>query len=495
MRHTLNRDTSEPWLAGLMILGYALLSFLSLRWYPLFIDEPAYVDPAVNLWQGQGFVSGCWPVQGYGKFWAGNVPLYEFVLFVWLKCFGFSQVVVRSLNIFLIAIGTATFWAAIRRLGILCTARMRLTCLAGIFSSHAAMLWINFGRPDSVCIPVAGMALFAFSVRSNRVRYGLLCMSAALAPWAALPFALVIGLAGVAVLAAYRKRFVYEVGSLALGGLLGTMALLWLYDSQGVLGDFLQSIAPHSRLLSHSASSAALPVNMAKHRFGGFTDCTLICLIAASACGWLASWREQAARAWRITGLLALAGVPLLLALPGVFPIYYAWFAFVPALVALLAIFERGFLQGKLLRAGATCALGAMVLLGYPRVWINGFLHRSDDGVGKMESFVASVLHPGDIVIIQRGWYTAKALGNRVYFGMGVSNLSAVEWQDVNVIICEPGYFESLQMSAHGKWSLLPENLITQNRNTHSFPISRFYRDNPTTQTLVYRRKPQSDNP
>lgn len=490
MRLPANRDFSEPWIAGLMILVYALLSYLSLRWYPLFIDEPAYLDPAVNFSRGQGFSSGCWQFQGYGEFWAGNVPLYQFVLLLWLKCFGFGQVAARSLNIPLVAVGLAFFWAGIRRLGILRLPQTRLACLAGICCSHAAMLWINFGRPDSVCIPLAGLALFAFAVRSGVVRCGLLCLIAALAPWAALPFALVICLAGLAILTSYRKRFLPEVISLALGGLLGMVTLLWLYDSQGVLDKFLQSIAPHSRLFTHSGGPSTLPVNMLKQRIGGFSDYTLICLIAASVCVWLASWHESAARPWRITGLLALVGVPLMLALIGVFPIYYAWFAFVPALVALLAIWEMGFFQGNLLKACASCSLVAMVLLGYPRVWINGFLYRSDDAVGKMESFVASVLHPTDIVIAQHGWYTAKVIGSRVYFGMGAVNLSPAEWQGVNVIICEPGYFEALQKNLHGKWSLLPENLISPNRNTHRLPISRFYRDNPTIPILVYRRLP-----
>src|SRR5688572_1207108 len=93
------RHCHEKWILTALLGVYALLSFLSLGWYPVFIDEPGYSDPSASLLLGQGFTSGAWYAQGYEGFWAGNVPLHQACLYLWMKVFGFSLVAVRSINI------------------------------------------------------------------------------------------------------------------------------------------------------------------------------------------------------------------------------------------------------------------------------------------------------------------------------------------------------------------------------------------------------------
>jgi hypothetical protein len=472
-----------------MLAAYALLSFVSLRWYQVFVDEPAYTDPAASLLTGQGFTSGAWYAQGYEGFWAGNVPLHQACLYLWMKVFGIGQVAVRSLNILFVVAGVGLLWAAVKRLGILKTPGIRLATIALILCSHAGAVWVDLGRPDAICVALAGLTLFAFSLENRSWRFTLLGLAGAATPWAAIPLALVIGFAGVVLLLCWRTRFLGEVLCLAAGGLAGTVALLALYQSQGVLDAFLQSILPHSSFFARQIHCIPPPVAGLKQRLGGLLDYTLLCLIAASAFGWLASWREREARPLLVLSFLSLAGVPLLLAGAGVFPIYYAWFALVPGLVALMALWERGLIRKRLLQAGLLVSLACLVLLGFPRVWATGFLYRADDVNGRSERFVASVLHADDLVLTQpQAWYGAKASASKVYNGYRAPNLTPAEAASITAVISSPAFFYAQRNILTGEWTECPEQLSVPNRNTHRLPFSKWFRDNPMLELHVFRR-------
>ena len=473
----------------LLLTAYALLSIASLRWYPVFFDEPGYVDPAASLLMGQGFTSGAWYAQGYESFWAGNVPLHQVCLYFWMKAFGFGQVPVRSMNLFFVVTGLGLLWAGLKRLNLIRTSTARLAVVALILCSHAGAVWVNIGRSDAICVALAGFLLFAFSIERRGWRYFLLGLVGFAAPWAAVPLALVIGFGGVLLLLFYRCRFLGEVACLAAGGLTGVAALLALYQSHGVIEVFFQSLAPHSSFFKKSSHIVPPPVGGLKHRLGAYTDYTFVCLIVATLFGWMACWREQAARPWLWLSMIALAGVPMLLAGAGVFPLYYAWFAFIPGLVALLALWERDLICSKLLRAGIFVTLACLVLVGFPRVWGMGFLYRADDVNGKAEQFVASVLRPDDVVLTQpQGWYGAKQVAHRVYHGLRAPNLTPAEANSITAMICSPPFFNAQREILKGDWTESPERLSIPNRNTHRLPFSKWYRDNPTLELHLYRR-------
>jgi len=483
------RRTPEALIVALTLAAYALMSFVSLSWFQVHIDEPGYTDPSASLLMGQGFTSGAWYAQGYEGFWAGNVPLHQLCLYLWLKWFGFSQVATRSLNIVFVVIGIALLWAASKRLNILKSATARVAAVILILCSHAGAIWINIGRTDAICVALAGLLCYAFSVERKGWRYTLISLVGLAIPWAGISLALVSGFAGILLLVFYRSRFLGEVACFAVAGVAGMGALLALYHSQGVLDAFFQSLAPHSAFFKKNSHIIPPPVAALKHRLGAFTDYTFLCLFAASACACLASWREQAARPWLVLSALSLLGVPILLAGAGLFPIYYAWFAFIPAVCALLALWERRLIRNPLFKTGVICALAALILLGMPRVWAMGFLYRADDVNGKSERFVASVLRADDVVLTQpQGWYGAKATARRVYHGLRAPNLTPAEAQSITVAICSPKFFLAQREILTGEWSECQERLSVPNRNTHRLPFSQWYRDNPTLDLYVYRR-------
>src|SRR4051794_5004944 len=78
--------------AASLLLACSLAINLATYWwhYAVWTDEVMYTDPAVNFVLDKGFISTAWYHQSENAFWAGNVPLYQFLLVGWMKCFGFS---------------------------------------------------------------------------------------------------------------------------------------------------------------------------------------------------------------------------------------------------------------------------------------------------------------------------------------------------------------------------------------------------------------------
>lgn len=481
-------SSQEKFLLFLLLAVYAAASLVSLPWYQVFIDEPGYTDPAASLLLGQGFTSGAWYAQGYESAWAGNVPLHQGLLYLWMQVFGFSVSSVRSLNILFVLIGMTAIWAGAYRLGILNHQKFRLAAMGLILASHAGAVWVNLGRPDAICVAIAGLIFLSFSVSSRSIRLCLLSLLAAASPWAGIPLAVVVGFCGVILLVWKRTKLAFEVAAMALGGAAGVASLVVFYESQGVFSIFLESILPHSNLIDSKRDIIPPPVSGLKHRLGALTDYTLLCLAGSTAFAWLSSWRNRESWPWIVGGAISTLGVSLLLAITGVFPLYYAWFAFIPGTISLIALWDRGLLQGRLYQAASLACLVALLIVGLPRVWINGFVHRGDDLHGRTERFISTVLRADDVVLTQpQAWYAAKHKAKRVYHGFRAPNITPEEAKEINVVVSSPPFFKAQSEILTGEWHKTDE-LVLPNRNTHRLPFSKWYRDNPTVQLTVYRR-------
>ncbi|SVD30864.1 uncharacterized protein METZ01_LOCUS383718, partial [marine metagenome] len=61
-----------------------ILNIATATRYPVpWTDEVLYIDPAINLAEGNGFISTAWPSQSKEEFWASNSPLYPLLQAGW----------------------------------------------------------------------------------------------------------------------------------------------------------------------------------------------------------------------------------------------------------------------------------------------------------------------------------------------------------------------------------------------------------------------------
>ena len=108
-------DRNDGRVVVAFVVSYAFLMFVIQGEVRVHWDNPGYVDPSVNYVTGHGFTSTCWYAQSGAAFWAGNVPLYQFLLIPWFKIFGVSYSAVLWLNFLYVAAGSLLIWRAMQK--------------------------------------------------------------------------------------------------------------------------------------------------------------------------------------------------------------------------------------------------------------------------------------------------------------------------------------------------------------------------------------------
>ena len=310
---------------GAVALG---LNLLTLGRYPqVWLDEVIFTDPAVNLaWQGR-FTSTAWYFQSADAWWAANVPLYSWMLAAWVQLGSLSLAWVRSLNLVLAAASACLLITWPRRMGWLTSARWTVLYAALVIAGHGMVVATRSGRYDVLGLLLCALLPWAATVQRVVWRRMALCLVAVLVPMSGLHVALYVGLMSLVWLAATRLRS-WADGLAVLSGLaLGGLALLALYQSQGVLGDFLLNVR-----LSGYAGKKDWPRD---------PSLLLMLLAAIGLC-----WRPGDRAVWRHDRLpltLSLAGVlvPALIFLVARLPTFYAWMAELPLALGLAMWADR----------------------------------------------------------------------------------------------------------------------------------------------------------
>ncbi|MDH4276258.1 MAG: hypothetical protein OEW08_14590, partial [Gammaproteobacteria bacterium] len=109
----LSLHTSElAWLLGIFATFF-VVNFLTAERFPVvWLDEVMFIDPAINLYLGNGFNSTAWPYQDHDRQFAGYPPLYALLLTVWMHITSIQPTGLRSMNyVFAILSTGAIVWA------------------------------------------------------------------------------------------------------------------------------------------------------------------------------------------------------------------------------------------------------------------------------------------------------------------------------------------------------------------------------------------------
>jgi len=228
------------------------------------LDNPAYTEPAINFLIGKGFTSTSWYAQGNKSFWAGNVPLHQFILIPWLKFTGISFVSVITLNYIFVLSSAALIWTALRKSCLIATPQWRLACIFCLLSTSTTYSLLTEGRYESLGLAICGAGAVFFTTKRPFVRRLGLFVTAALLPWTHLAITVFAALTIILLLLFYGKLYWRECLVFAFGGCFGALALVVFYFYMGVLNAFFLSIAPHSQVITHNQPISKAP------QFGGY---------------------------------------------------------------------------------------------------------------------------------------------------------------------------------------------------------------------------------
>jgi hypothetical protein len=193
---TLTEGRARAALVALCLLFLTVNLGTATRYPAPWVDEIQFADPAINLVLHGHFSSTVWIAQNSDGFWAGNAPLYSFLLSGWLRLFGVSPLSVRSLNYFLMTAAVCLIWELVRRNKWITNPSWRLLLCLLLMTGQGLTFSYRMGRYDVLGIDLFALAALIWSTPALLWEYVLLAAVAALMPLA--------GLQLVAAAAVYR---------------------------------------------------------------------------------------------------------------------------------------------------------------------------------------------------------------------------------------------------------------------------------------------------
>jgi hypothetical protein len=424
----------------LLLAVFLTVNFLTLSRYPsVWVDEIQFADPAVSLASGQGFTSTAWFAQDSSAFFAGNVPLYPFLLSLWLRVFGVSLIAERSLNLGLFTLALLLLWRWMHRSAVVPSPTWRLAAIALFCCGHAMVFSYRSGRYD-----VTGMLLVAL-ILNTLERPWLVAALAALLPAAGLQLIPATIIASGLALVVWRRSAVRPVLALAAGVGTGAVGLFLFYLRFGVWESFRAST---SAIGTHSQTFLS--------KLGGLpsaylTDKSRIAAAAAFAILAAVSWRGLTLPSRRLvafaTAVLLL--LPAALQMAAKFPIYYGWMVFLPLILAVAHLASANIVW----RFPVAVLLTIAGLAGLP-LRLAGVLASFDErSPDRVTHFVRGVVSEEALVLADfRTYYALLNAGLRPLLPTYVPAMTPTERRAVRLLILRDVDLEPARQALGGTW-------------------------------------------
>ncbi|MBN2579214.1 MAG: hypothetical protein JXB10_09505 [Pirellulales bacterium] len=411
------------------------------------MDEVVFVDPAASLYFGQGFRSTTGFTQDHQSFVVHYGPFYPFLLYEWMRIFGFGCLAVRSLSYLLMAITAVFVWLFVRRQRLINQPVWRLVLVGLILSSFGITHSYRMGRVDSLAMAIAASALLAATLPGTFRRLAVIGFIAVWMPITSPVLPVYAAILSLIVLA-YDKRRWREVAAGAVGVLLGGVFLFLFYSWHGVWENYFFSSILGS--VKNEIRNESL-----QERIGGIVKDPSFMICYALLAG--LALREWAAGrfTWRSPigfGVIAGASIPGILFLLGHYPAYYSWLGMIPVAVCLCASLEQVWprLRSRTARIFISGALG-IAFLGLPLFVGLALAAWSDRDPSRVEAVARRNIKPSDWVRCPNAAYYAVRRHTRMTF-CGMYRLTEKEKKQINVVLTLPGSAEKLSKEYGGKW-------------------------------------------
>jgi len=467
---TNNLFSSEPFWVIALLLVFLSLGLIEASKLPLFLDtwwdEIMHVDPAANLYFGQGFRSSAWFAQSKDEFWAGYPPLYPFLLSLWMQIFGFSLSAARSLNYMLAALSALILWKAVIRLNLVKLAACRILLLTLLLVIVGYSFDFRPGRPDVLMTTLAVTAFLAYSIPVKRYRYLCLVCLCAIFPFAGIGLIAYTAIFNGLVFIYLKRSFFKEFLAILSGLVIGSLGLLSFYYTNGVFRGFLASTLTTSTLSMPGSKGPFLDKFLSDIFFGltsGYRSKWLLIFILLIAVYNLAK-KEFKYQSLASFGIAAGFSIPFAMRTAGAYPLYYDWMTCLPLAVCvcsemseLLRAYRQHYLRSALL------ALTMALLLFAPPLHLKLLMtHWGSLDYAVVDNFVTQNVHKDDWAAGDP--LTYYALRNKVeivFHPFYIQAMSQQEKDRVSVIITKPtsdpplqwiGDFETITSKLGGFW-------------------------------------------
>ena len=466
-------------LLALVAGSFVLLNLRTAMYFPPWIDEVMQVDAAVNLHLGNGWISTAWPQQSQNEFWAANNPLYTLFVYCWISIWGFSPVVVRSLNYILVLVIAWLIVDASRRSGLIQSLWARIVLAALLICNQAVTFVYRSGRADLVTMLIVALLFWTYtSVQDPAKRRKLLflCAIPMLASGLhAIPYAALLLILDYV---SFRKCRTSDIMAIVLGCLAGSVSLamffLWKHSLMAYIN---QTFASAYNIVGSALIAMVVRDNTAVSRFLGqlralspisvlqiiahdASALPLICFLLYLFAVLTLKRKRSPASSIAMAGLIAAVLIPYGMLAAGRYPFYYAWMGATPVAIAFSVCLEKCWVgrQRFLLGAGLLAGI-ASIALGMPsEIWRQAVTAKSTQYFTADQILIrearAGVALYGDPVL----YYAAKSQGipflTVTYAtGRAYPRMTDAERSRISILIVRPEQITETFNKVGGDWT------------------------------------------
>jgi hypothetical protein len=466
--------------AWLLAAAVSLLIYIQSRTFMSVLpwtDEVMQIDAAVNLYLGKGWVSTAWQSQSQLEFWSANNPLYTAIMYVWISAFGFTPLIVRSLNVALAFIVTWVIVDTCRRARWIRSSGGVLLLAALLITDDALSFVYRSGRADLVTMLVVAILFRAFVLVESPQRRRLSLMLASMPLLAcglqSIPYVALLVLCDRITL---RKATFADLGAIVGGFIVGASILLSIYLWKHTLVAYVsQTFASGYNIVGAALQAARFRDPNAVGRFLEVVEALLpwrvvhtigqdrgmALLIAFLALMAVVAWRRGAADLARTAcvGIVVALLIPYGMLASGRYAYYYAWMGAAPVMVAFVMTLEASNRPGRrdVYLVGIAVAVAAS-LVGMPlRVW-RDVAARGPSQYSRVEQAYRTEAKPSDIVYADPlFYYAAKKAGNQFYSvtyagGRGYRSMSAEECSGISIVMVSVTLADETRRKLGGSW-------------------------------------------
>ena len=353
----------------LLSLAFMIVNLITLRHLAPWVDEVMMLDTAYNAaFHGSWETTAWYRVVGQYPF-STYPPLYQMIAAVWMRLFGGSLVVVRSLNLVIAFMLGGACLRFMKHHGIELT--LWTTALfTMLFWGTSEMAWMyRNGRPDMLGALVVCLTVLAIDhylrAKSFYASIFIVASSAFLfcSGIQAAVYLCALWLFSFIVMKSRRKELIALLPFLLAGFMLGLLLVSLFMQLNGRLVAFVCSIvqysstlsdvaltvlpwagelfdidtSPYTQKLSELATDRSLGQRLAS--MAEYRSFLILSVIAFTA--YVTSFRHNLRRLLCDEGFLLLLCalyVPLFMNLAGRFASYYRWMTFLPLLLSVMSI-------------------------------------------------------------------------------------------------------------------------------------------------------------
>ena len=438
----------------LFLLIFILINIVILtKSPPVWIDEVAYIDPAVNFHLFDKFVSSSWYSMPSDIYWSGNVPGFQFVLILWYEIFGFNITSTRFLPLILLIISSFLIFHALLSSKYFKDCSHILYCVIPFFLFSDIYSYIsNQVRPD-----IFGFFLFSvifYSLIKIKNNFLIIFFVGILIPFFGLQFIpffllfsfiifLFIGL--IFSLYEYKKLIIFVISIL-----IGSFLLLLFYNYLGTLDYFINSINRHT--VRDDINFKILSKNILNDKFS-----LLFVLFSIIIFGNKIKNNSVLKLDYYLIFLILFSKFiyPILISYIGVYPRYYSWMSTSIVFISTLFLYSSSnYIKFKYF---FYFIIIANIIIGTPARTILTLYEWNDRNYQNVETFIEKNVIPNKIVFSHWQAYYPLIKNSKKLF-LSEESLQKFEKnliKDIEVLVVPDNYLQSSYLFDVKEWHLV----------------------------------------